>query len=152
MKMPLSILMLLFSATISLAAETKVEFGPIPEWQKPVMDKVTFDVTVRSLAKILDIQDPKDAPSFLVFTAEATENLGKRLLWVDAEVEFPNGAVRKFENVSFFLLDKGVEADIRKLDVTTLGEFVLQGDKPKQVDDSKPVQITKLRIIRAVFK
>jgi hypothetical protein len=152
MKYLFSLFIFLFSATTSLAEEIKVEFGPIPDWQKPVMDKVTFGVKMRSLGEILDTKDTKDTPSFLVFTAEATDNLGKRLLWVGAEVEFSNGVVRKFENVSFFLLNKGVEADIKKLDETTLRGFVLPGDKPKQVDDSKPVQITKLKIISAVCK
>ena len=147
MKESLHTLIVLFCTAISLAAEIKVEFGRIPEWQKPVMDKVTFGVKARSLSEILNAGGDKTrTPSFLVFTAEATENLGKRLLWVDAEVEFSNGAVRKFKNVSFFLLTKGIEADVRKLD--DVG-FVFPGDEPK---DPKPIVITKLKILNAACK
>ncbi|MES2465823.1 MAG: hypothetical protein V4675_00865 [Verrucomicrobiota bacterium] len=141
MKKLICIFTVLLSAAISPAADIKVELVPIPEWQKPDMDKVTFRVKVRSLSEILDRPADKSAPLFLVFTAEAAENLGKRLLWVDVEVEFSNGAVRKFEHVKFSLLGKGIGADVRKLD-----------EEPKQIKDPKTIEITKLKIINAVWK
>ncbi len=139
MKKLLCIFTMVMSTAISPAADIKVELDPIPEWQKPVMDKVTFGVKMRSLSEVLDTPADKAAPSFLVFTAEAAENLGKRLLWVDVEVEFSNGAFLKFEHVKFFLLSKGIEADVRKLD-------------DLKIKDPKTIEITKLKIINAVLK
>ena len=141
MKKLICILTMLLSAAISPAADIKVELDPIPEWQKPVMDKVTFGVKMRSLSGILNRPADKPAPSFLVFTSKAAENLGKRLLWVDVEVEFSNGAVRKFDHVKFSLLGKGIEADVRKLD-----------EGPKQIKDPKTIEITRLKIINAARK
>lgn len=153
MKKSLHTFIVLFCTAISLAAEVKVEFGPIPEWQKPVMDKVTFGVKARTLSEILHAGgDKTGTPSFLVFTAEAAEDLGKRLLWVDAEVEFSNGVVRNVKNVSFHLLTKGIEADVKKLDDIEDQDFVLPGDEPQKVEDLKPIAITKLKITNIVLK
>ena len=93
------------------------------------------------MSESLDTPADKSAPSFLVFTAEAAENLGKRLLWVDVEAKHSNGAVRKFEHVKFSLLGKGIEADVRKLD-----------EGPKQIKDPKTLEITRLKIINAAWK
>jgi hypothetical protein len=60
--------------------------------------------------------------------------------------------VRKFKNVSFYLITKGIEADVKKLDDFAFQDFVVPGDEPEQVEDLKSIEITKLKITNAAFK
>ncbi|MBK1884235.1 hypothetical protein JIN85_17580 [Luteolibacter pohnpeiensis] len=117
------------------------------------MSEVTFGVKLITLNDMLKVQDGSDVvPSFLIFTARAAENLGKRLLWIDAEVEFCNGAVRKFKNFSFHLLTKGIEADVKKLDDFAFQGFILPGDAPRDGEAPNPIEITKLKITNSELK
>ena len=100
------------------AGEPKVTISKRPEWQKSVLDKVTFGAETKGIDELLGKK--VDRPNrfwsgFVIFSCTANENLGKRLLWVNAEVEFSNGYKRKFDGVSFHILTKGTEHNIAKI-------------------------------------
>lgn len=141
-------LLLTLAAT---AEEFKVEFSPLPDWQQPILAKVTFDVQIRSLPDIIRTESMEaKQPQFLVFTAATNESLGKRLLWIDAEVELSDGRIREYKGISFHLLSKGLEADIQKLQgVDSITKLKLTGEEES---DPKPVTVTRLKILSATFK
>ncbi len=100
------------------AGEPKVIISKRPKWQQSVLDKVTFGAEAKGIEELLGKK--VDRPNrfwsgFVIFSCTATENLGRRLLWIDAEVEFSNGYKRKFDGVSFHILAKGTEYNIAKI-------------------------------------
>ncbi|MES2476568.1 MAG: hypothetical protein V4640_12365 [Verrucomicrobiota bacterium] len=144
------ILFLILTGQVALASEVKIEIADAPEWQKPILGRVEFDAKIRSISQILSVEEPKsEGPAFLIFTASAKENLGKRLLWIDAEVELSNGKILTFRRIPFGLQSKGIEADIRKLENVEI-EFKLPDEgKPT---DPKSLVVQRLRILSAAFK
>lgn len=151
----LSLLFTLWFAIVAVqASDLKVELAPAPDWQKPILAKLTFDVKLRTLEEILEGKPGKlRSPSFLVFTAEAKENLGSRLLWADTEIELSDGRIMKFKGVCFHLLTKGLEAEIRKLasiDDPPPGDIF--GDIKEKSDIQKELKVVRLKILGAVFK
>ena len=114
----LSIALLLLMSGITLADEAKVTVSERPEWQQSVMEKVTFSAKTKGDDEILEgkITQPNHSwGGFIIFCCTAKENLGKRLLWIDAEVVFSNGDKRKFKGINFNIHKKGTELDIAKL-------------------------------------
>jgi hypothetical protein len=106
------------SLVICHAAEPTVVVSERPEWQKQVLDKVSFRIEAKGIEELLGAiaAHPNNSwQGFVIFSCTAKENLGKRLLWIDAEVEFSNGYKRKFEGISFNILTKGTEYDIAKI-------------------------------------
>ena len=100
------------------AEEPKVTISKRPDWQKTVIDKVTFGAETRSIEEVLEgrwIGRINSGVDSLSFRAPRTRTLGKRLLWIDAEVKFSNGYKRKFKGVSFHILTKGTEYNIAKI-------------------------------------
>lgn len=100
------------------AEETKIVLTANAEWQKPVLDKVEFGAETKSIDELLGNkvdQANRSWKGFVIFSCTAKENLGKRLLWINAEVEFSNGIQRKFESVCFGISKKGTEYDIAKI-------------------------------------
>jgi len=144
------ILFLILAGKVALASEVKIEISDAPEWQKPILGMVEFDAKLRSISQILKVEEPKsESPTFLVFTATAKENLGKTLLWIDAEVELSNGKILTFKGISFGLLSKGIEADIRKLESVEVDFKLPDEGKPT---DPKSLVVTRLRILNAACK
>ena len=88
-------------------------------------------------------------PTFLVFTAASTENLGKRLLWINGEVELSDGRKVAFEGICFHLLSDGIEADIQKLDGV---DSIMPSDLSDNESSLAPLEIRKLRIRSATWK
>jgi hypothetical protein len=134
---------------VATAAELQVEIDPLPDWQKPIMSKVTFDVQIRTLNQILGKKTDAGRPTFLVFTAATTENLGKRLLWINGEVELSDGRKVAFKGICFHLLSDGVEADIQKLDGV---DSIMPSDLSDDESSLAPLEIRKLRIRSATWK
>ena len=84
----------------AFADKKKVTISEMPEWQRPVLAHVTFDAEVKETQELLGKSaDPGDG--FLVFSCKADQNLGKRILWITAEVTFSNGYKREFKQISF---------------------------------------------------
>jgi len=153
MKKMLYIVAIALLASLTHAEKIVIELPQVSERQKLVLEKVAFDVKLRTLDDITGVENSQASdPSFLIFTAVAKEDLGEGLLWIDAEVEFSNGRVRKFTAIRFNLFKKGIEADVRKLDDFISG-FVLPGEEEsKPPEDPKPIVISKFRVTNAIFK
>ena len=118
----ITILTFIFYLGSCYAEEPKITIGKLAEWQKPVIDKVIFTAQIKSVDELLGkkIERPNESwGGFIVFSCTAKENLGKRLLWIDVEVEFSNGYKRKIDGISFFILSKGTEHDIVKIPFDT---------------------------------
>jgi len=104
------------------AEEPKIIITERPEWQKPVLEKVVFGAETKDVNELLGKkadQANKSWKGFVIFSCTAKENLGKRLLWINAEVEFSNGSKRKFESICFGISKKGTEYDIVKIPFET---------------------------------
>lgn len=135
------------------ATKLEVDLGNPPQADKAILDKIVFDARVASLSQILGRKgDQMASPTFLVISAEATENLGARLLWCDVEVELSDGRTLKFERFRFHLLSKGIEGDVRRLDGSdTMREFKLPGEgEPEQ--PKKALMVKRLRVSNSQFK
>lgn len=94
------------------------DYRSLPDRQRAILDKTAFDLRILPPPALFPSGDaPKDLSTdgFLLFVCSARENLGERLLWIDAEVEFSSGYTRKFRSVSFHLLT-GSSVAICKLD------------------------------------
>jgi len=107
---------------ICYADAPKIIISERPEWQKPIIDKASFGVQVKSTDQILGENANISGgfwSGFLIFSCTAKENLGRRILWIDAEVEFSNGYVRKFEGIKFHISAEGSEYDIAKIPFET---------------------------------
>lgn len=100
------------------AEEPKVIITDRPDWQKPILEKVVFGVHAKEVDELLGKKTEHTNRrwiGFVIFSCTATDNLSKRLLWINAEVEFSNGYKRKFDSISFGLMNKGTEYDIAKI-------------------------------------
>lgn len=136
------------------AYATDVDLSQVPDQQKTLLKDATFSAKVRGMAEILgcrneNLRQDAAAPVFVVFVAEAKENLETRLLSIDVEITLSDGRVRRFDNVSFHLLQKGVQCDIRKVGGMATFEF------PEDIDSgevSRLPSVSRLRVLRAVFK
>lgn len=88
------------------------------DWKKPVLENVVFAAKTKGIDEILGKNDHADHgpwTGFVVFSCTAKESLSKRLLWIDAEVEFSNGYKRKFKGITFDLPSQGTGYDIAKI-------------------------------------
>lgn len=124
------------------ASEMVIEFPGLRDWKKDIVENVVFSAELQPISKLLDKLAAEDEPIFLVFSCEAKDNLGKRLLWIDADVTFSSGAVRKLKGIRFHILSKGIEYDIVKLDPGVLS----------QQKDALSVTVTKLKVTNVAVK
>lgn len=124
---------------LCLANEPKVTVSERPEWQRSVIEKVTFGAESKGIDELLGKKVDRPDRSwggFIIFSCTAKENLEKRLLWVDAEVEFSNGFKREFKGITFGILAKGTAHDIAKI--------------PFEVDG--PVSVKSVRVTSITMK
>ncbi|MBK1884029.1 hypothetical protein JIN85_16540 [Luteolibacter pohnpeiensis] len=138
MKVNLLIGAFCFAAVATIPAE-EIVIPPSADWQQPILSSVKFSAETKSADELLGthIKQPSGRwVGFVVFTCEATKNLGKRLMWIDADVTFSNGYVREFTGVSFNILTEGTEIDIHKI----------------PFEAPAPVTISKVVIKNAVIK
>ncbi len=94
------------------------DYSSLPDWQRAILDKAVFELRLLPATALFPHNAaPADLSSdgFLLFVCSARQNLGKRLLWIDAEIEFSNGYKRKFSSISFHLLT-GTAVAVAKLD------------------------------------
>ncbi len=118
----IAILAFIFHLGFCYAEEPKITIGKLAEWQKPVIAKVIFSARIKSVEELLGkkIERPNESwGGFIIFSCTAKEDLGKRLLWIDVEVEFSNGYKRKIDRIRFSILRKGTEHDIVKIPFDT---------------------------------
>jgi hypothetical protein len=122
MKPVLIALLFCYLAFVQEGVAQKVTVEPSADWQRTVLNDVYFTATTRGVVDILgrQIQAPGNRwIGFVVFSCSAPSNLGKRILWVDAEVKFSNGYTRKFKGIQFGLLQEGEEFDVHKIPFET---------------------------------
>lgn len=94
------------------------DYSSLPDKQRAILDKTSFELRILPPTALFPSGDaPKDlsADGFLLFVCSARQNLGERLLWITAKVEFSNGYTREFSSVGFHLI-AGSSAAIHKLD------------------------------------
>lgn len=101
--MRITTLALLLLSLAAPAKEIEVTSTPLPDWQQPIWKNVTFDAKVINVKDIPGAKADAHDEDFVLFSCTAKENLGKRILWIDAEVTFSNGMTRELEGISFFI-------------------------------------------------
>jgi hypothetical protein len=122
MKRLLLIASICFAALTGEGRAQKVIVDASAEWQNAELKDVTFGATTKGIDDILGkaIQTQgKRWTGFVIFSCKASSDLGKRLLWADADVTFSNGYKREFKGIQFHLLQKGEEFDIQKIPFET---------------------------------
>ena len=128
-------------------AQIEVSFTEQPGWKNLILEKVSFSAAVKENKKLLG-EDADDGDGFIVFSCTAKENLGKRVLWIEAELTFSNGYKRNFESISFMILEKGTEYDIRKVPFDRASSPLFS----KEENETESLEVIKMLITQIALK